>query len=513
MSEKTCDRCGQPIKEGEGYAETDIGIGKWVHWPSCPAKKETITVRRVKCPRCGSEELKLKPKVIIREGKAYVTKEITVCAKCGYEFPTSPSPEKPDKLLLPYKLWRLWFTTPRGFEAFFWTEAKTREDAEETAKKWVPEGSELRFATSYNEKEIKELLRDFSRGELEAITKGTPCAVEAYLRTFHTEKVPPIVARVAENMLAGKNPDGTPVSPGRAIGLRSNGEAFLVDGLTMKDYYDLRDLRLLLWGLEKELVGKYGIIEAEPLASKVRDLIKKKIEQVTSKIGSSSEISPEVRWRLTEEVWSVLRDMFEDWCERVGGKFEAFGSGFGTQIMEDHLICKLGKGAVELEIHAEDDVRLILVDYPGFPDTTIEKELGHGRVPIERLRQKLLKGEKLERTGHHHSAEKQINRGAVEAEIDVLIDNLADAIRKGGDIPAYLRDALRKSFMYFKENPHSPVSSGNPIEKFDVKYIDLTTNKTVETTIPAREQVDLYKRQREGKINIISIHPSASSTD
>jgi hypothetical protein len=69
----------------------------------------------------------------------------------------------------------------------------------------------------------------------------------------------------------------------------SPSEVFLVDGLSLKDYYDLRDLRLLLMGLEKELIGKYGIIEAEPLASKVRDLIKEKITQVTNKIGASPE--------------------------------------------------------------------------------------------------------------------------------------------------------------------------------------------------------------------------------
>jgi len=129
--EKHCDRCGQPIKPGEGYAETDIGSGKWVHWPSC------------------------------------------------------------------------------------------------------------------------------------------------------TEKI--AVSSTAEKQ----------VSPGRAIGLRSNGEAFLVDGLTMKDYYDLRDLRLLLWGIEKELVGKYGIIEADPLAGKVRELIKKKVSQVESKISPEHHSNPE----------------------------------------------------------------------------------------------------------------------------------------------------------------------------------------------------------------------------
>ena len=105
----------------------------------------------------------------------------------------------------------------------------------------------------------------------------------------------------------------------------------------------------------------------------------------------------------------------------------------------------------------------------------------------------------------HHS--NPVSREEAEAEINVLIDNLAEAIKKGGEIPDYLRQALRKNFMFFKSNPHPLVSSGN----FDVKYIDSATGKTVEKTILAREQFDLYKQQREGKINIISIHPSASS--
>ena len=65
---------------------------------------------------------------------------------------------------------------------------------------------------------------------------------------------------------------------------------FIVDGLTLKDYYDLRDLRLLLMGLEKELIGKYGIIEAEPLSSKVRDLIKEKITEINNKIEASPSL-------------------------------------------------------------------------------------------------------------------------------------------------------------------------------------------------------------------------------
>jgi len=49
-------------------------------------------------------------------------------------------------------------------------------------------------------------------------------------------------------------------------------------------------------------------------------------------------------------------------------------------------------------------------------------------------------------------------------------------------------------------------AGGNPAKKFHVRYIDQTTGKTVEKTIPSIEQYDLYRLQREGKISIIEIH-------
>ena len=49
-------------------------------------------------------------------------------------------------------------------------------------------------------------------------------------------------------------------------------------------------------------------------------------------------------------------------------------------------------------------------------------------------------------------------------------------------------------------------AAGNPANKFHVRYIDQTTGKTVEKTIPDIEQYELYRLQREGKINIIEIH-------
>jgi len=49
-------------------------------------------------------------------------------------------------------------------------------------------------------------------------------------------------------------------------------------------------------------------------------------------------------------------------------------------------------------------------------------------------------------------------------------------------------------------------AAGNPANKFHVRYIDQTTGKTVEKTIPSIEQYELYRLQREGKISIIEIH-------
>jgi len=99
------------------------------------------------------------------------------------------------------------------------------------------------------------------------------------------------------------------------------------------------------------------------------------------------------RRRLTLKAWDTLARWFERWCKRVDGKFEAFGAGFDMGLMLDNLVCRVGKGAVELEIHGEDDVRLILIDYPDFPETMIETALVRGQVPIKQLRERILKGE------------------------------------------------------------------------------------------------------------------------
>lgn len=453
LSEKVCEHCHQPIRKGDGYAETDIGTGKWVHWPACP-------------------------------------------------------PYSPEKL---------------------------------------------------TEREIER-----------------------------ERPVQPVV-----------------------------GELFIVDGLSLKDYYDLRDLRLLLWGLEKELIGKHGIVEAEPLASKVRDLIKKKVEQVSSKIGSGSEhhSSPQegnlierynacmathggssevvhIRANATHvcmaEILGYLiadevkaqqeyRQLLELLPEHKTKILEIMGDEATHEKELRQILMQVTQTTISLpEPHHSNSTGLPPIIHGGASEpVTHHSSLKHNKVGtikepvtieqigivdegtflediqdiakkfdpsksiIENLRQqgfiamrfsttpknydpthldwyfvadkpnRLLTIVESKTSPEHHSL--SVTKEEAEAEINVLIDNLAEVARKGGEIPDYLRQALQKNFMFFKENPHPLVSTGNPIKKFDVKYIDLATGKTVEKTISAKEQFDLYKQQREGKISIVSIHPSAST--
>lgn len=330
--EKRCDRCGQPIKPGEGYAETDIGSGKWVHWPSCPKKEKQSGIEY---QSVGSDLVHdrlvaegWKPTVRIPR----VEEALKTPGKGGSSSP-GLAMEMAKRFHLPeryeFKIVKHYALHPQ-FPYIAFVKEKPKFELSEEKKRLIEEIDRLAMEMGVSGKVA-----------LIAVETMTVEGLKNLLSDMKAEKK--ALEKYPRRSKRSSSPEKA-VSPGRAIGLRSDNEAFLVDGFTMKDYYDLRDLRLLLWGLEKELVGKYGIIEAEPLAGKVRELIKKKVSQVESKIGFSPE-------------------------------------------------------------HA----------------------------------------------------------------------------------------------------------GGNPIEKFDVKYIDSATGKTVEKTIPAREQTDLYKRQREGKISIISIHASASS--
>jgi hypothetical protein len=49
----------------------------------------------------------------------------------------------------------------------------------------------------------------------------------------------------------------------------------------------------------------------------------------------------------------------------------------------------------------------------------------------------------------------------------VLIDNLTAAIKKGGEIPLELRQALIRNFLFFKSNPHPLVSIGKFMVRFN----------------------------------------------
>lgn len=56
-------------------------------------------------------------------------------------------------------------------------------------------------------------------------------------------------------------------------------------------------------------------------------------------------------------------------------------------------------------------------------------------------------------------------------------------------------------------NYRMPISlNGDGVSEYDVRYIDLTTGRTVEKRLMEREMPDFYKEQREGKVSVISIH-------
>ena len=316
LSEKNCDRCNQPIQKGEGYAETDIGSGKWVHWPACPPSARFIPEKEEE-----KEERLPWPNML---PEAVVGVE---------ELPTF----SPALLGLVKKAWE--------------------------TKKW----------------------QRFWEWLIEPVTDGVLVGLRGEIRPHELFPVD-VIQKIEVPETESGSPSSNPEKPLE--------EVFIVDGLTLKDYYDLRDLRLLLWGLEKELIGKHGIVEAEPLASKVRDLIKKKVEQVTGKIGSTPE---------------------------------------------------------------------------------------------------------------HHSS--PVSREEAEAEINVLIDNLAIAIRKGGDIPPDLREALRRNFMFFKSNPGFPPQYTD-FENWLKKAQDMTMEQFI--ALPQERKTFIYGLFKSQWGNP---HPSVSSGD
>jgi hypothetical protein len=61
-------------------------------------------------------------------------------------------------------------------------------------------------------------------------------------------------------------------------------EIYITAKLTLKDYYDIRDLRLLLWSLKSELCEKYGVSKACDLADKLKPTIEAKLKEIEGKL-------------------------------------------------------------------------------------------------------------------------------------------------------------------------------------------------------------------------------------
>ncbi len=61
----------------------------------------------------------------------------------------------------------------------------------------------------------------------------------------------------------------------------------LVGEVTLGDYKDLRDLRLLLWNLRRELCERYGISRACEAADELVPLIEAKIDEIREKMKKS----------------------------------------------------------------------------------------------------------------------------------------------------------------------------------------------------------------------------------
>jgi hypothetical protein len=61
-------------------------------------------------------------------------------------------------------------------------------------------------------------------------------------------------------------------------------EVRIARNLTLKDFYDLRTLRLMLWTLENELCGRFGVKKACDLAGKLRPVIEEKIKEIEAKL-------------------------------------------------------------------------------------------------------------------------------------------------------------------------------------------------------------------------------------
>jgi hypothetical protein len=61
-------------------------------------------------------------------------------------------------------------------------------------------------------------------------------------------------------------------------------EIILAGKLTLKDYLDLRDLRLLIWNLKDELCEKHGITKACDIAEKIKPIVEAKLKELEAKL-------------------------------------------------------------------------------------------------------------------------------------------------------------------------------------------------------------------------------------
>jgi hypothetical protein len=116
----------------------------------------------------------------------------------------------------------------------------------------------------------------------------------------------------------------------------------------------------------------------------------------------------------------------------------------------------------------------------------IEGEIPHAPPVDERFRQLLFAA------GCSHTA--HVNSNAVHEHFICAHNKLNLILKLAEDAFTY---GLATQPLQFQEKP---------AKKFRVRYIDQTTGKTVEKTIPDIEQYELYRLQREGKISIIEIH-------
>jgi len=61
-------------------------------------------------------------------------------------------------------------------------------------------------------------------------------------------------------------------------------EVYITEKLTLKDFYDIRTLRLLLWTLKTELCEKHEIGKACEVAEKLKPTIEAKLKELEAKL-------------------------------------------------------------------------------------------------------------------------------------------------------------------------------------------------------------------------------------